>query len=65
VFHVAGADASLKPVLFMSHMDVVPIEEVSRGQWSEDPLGGKVADGVIWGRGTLDDKSKIIRSRLI
>jgi len=60
VFHLPGANERLKPVLFMGHMDVVPIEEVSRAQWSESPMGGAVAGGAIWGRGTLDDKMGVM-----
>lgn len=50
----AGAD----PVVLMAHMDVVPIGEESR--WTHPPLGGDVVDGVIWGRGTLDDKGQLV-----
>lgn len=50
----AGAD----PVVLMAHMDVVPIGDESR--WSHPPLGGDVVDGVIWGRGTLDDKGQLV-----
>ena len=47
-----GADAAKRPVLFMNHHDVV---EVTDG-WSHAPFSGDVADGKLWGRGTLDDK---------
>ncbi len=36
--------------------DVVPVEEESRSLWKFDPWNGTIADGFIWGRGTLDDK---------
>ena len=60
VFHVEGTDDSLKPVLFMGHLDVVPIDPNTVDQWEHDPFGGTVADGVIWGRGTLDDKVSVM-----
>jgi len=60
VFRLRGSDPRLKPVLFMSHMDVVPVESVSRSAWTEEPLGGRVADGIIWGRGTLDNKQGVM-----
>jgi acetylornithine deacetylase/succinyl-diaminopimelate desuccinylase-like protein len=41
------------PLVLVSHLDVVPVEE---GAWSRDPFGGEVADGQLWGRGTLDMK---------
>ena len=47
-----GADATKRPVLFMNHHDVV---EATEG-WSHPPFSGEIADGKLWGRGTLDDK---------
>ena len=43
-----------KPVLLLSHMDVVPVE---KEQWSVDPFAGTIRDGYLYGRGALDDKS--------
>ena len=60
LFHIPGSDASLEPVLFMSHMDVVPIEESTRSEWTHPPFAGVVSDSVIWGRGSLDDKIGVI-----
>jgi len=60
VYELSGTDPSLKPVLFMSHMDVVPIDPVSRDEWTHDPFSGEVSDEKIWGRGTLDDKIGVI-----
>ena len=51
--HWKGADAAKQPVLFMNHHDVV---EASAG-WTHPPFSGEIADGRLWGRGTLDDKS--------
>ena len=47
-----GADASKQPVLFMNHHDVVE----APGDWTHAPFSGEIADGKLWGRGTLDDK---------
>lgn len=55
-----GEDPSLKPVMYMGHMDVVPIERVSENQWVHPPFSGKIEDGTIYGRGTLDDKCTVI-----
>lgn len=43
-------------LLFAAHMDVVPIDPKSEGQWKFPPFSGTIAEGFIWGRGTLDDK---------
>ena len=60
VFHIAGSDAALKPVLFMGHMDVVPVDDVTIAEWTHDPYAGTVVDGMIWGRGTMDDKLSVM-----
>ncbi len=52
----AGSDPSLPPVLLTAHMDVVPVEPGTEQDWQHPPFAGVVADGRIYGRGTLDDK---------
>ena len=47
-----GQGAEGDPVLFMNHQDVVE----ATGEWEHEPFSGEIADGRIWGRGTLDDK---------
>jgi len=42
-----GRDMSLKPVLFVSHMDVVPATEGVSSEWSRPPFGGEIFDK--WG----------------
>ncbi len=42
-----------KPLLIMSHSDVVPVEPAL---WSVPPFDAAVVSGALWGRGTLDDK---------
>ena len=60
LYHWQGSDTNLDPVLLMGHMDVVPIEESTKDQWVHPPFSGAIADGYIWGRGALDDKSSVI-----
>lgn len=55
-----GKDPSLEPVLLAAHQDVVPFEEISLNQWTYPPFSGKIAEGFIWGRGTLDIKSQLV-----
>ncbi|EGG20948.1 peptidase M20 family protein [Cavenderia fasciculata] len=54
LYHWKGQDPTLKPIMFAAHMDVVPI--VNEDKWSYPPFSGKVADGYVWGRGSMDDK---------
>lgn len=44
----------LKPLLLNHHIDVVTADP---SQWTYPPFEGVVADGFVWGRGTLDTKS--------
>jgi carboxypeptidase PM20D1 len=60
VYRLPGSDPSLQPVLYMGHMDVVPIEEITRDEWTHPPFDGVVDDGIIWGRGSVDDKFTVI-----
>lgn len=55
-----GSDTSLPPVVLMGHMDVVPVQKGTEKDWKHPPYSGKLADGAIWGRGTLDDKVAVI-----
>ncbi len=45
-----------KTIVFDGHIDTVPYNEE---KWSQDPLGGKVVDGRIYGRGTTDMKGSV------
>lgn len=80
VFHWKGKNKDLKPILFLSHYDVVPVigydpqtdiatdtlfqpndNPITRMdsvqlKWDYSPFSGAVADGRIYGRGTLDMK---------
>jgi len=51
-----GSDASLDPILLTSHIDTVPVIPGSLERWTQPPFSGAIADGFVWGRGTLDNK---------
>ncbi len=55
-----GVDAAAEPVVLMGHMDVVPVPEANLRDWTHPPFSGAVADGYVWGRGTLDDKTTVL-----
>lgn len=40
----------------LGHLDVVPLGD----GWTHDPLGGEIVDGVMYGRGTSDDKGPVV-----
>ncbi|MCG8591129.1 MAG: M20 family peptidase [Proteobacteria bacterium] len=60
LFTWPGSDPSLGPVLLAGHMDVVPVDPASASRWIQPPFSGAIADGFIWGRGTLDNKMTVM-----
>jgi carboxypeptidase PM20D1 len=60
LFKWKGSDATLSPILFEGHYDVVPIIPGTEDLWDEMPFSGTISNNRIWGRGALDDKSGVI-----
>lgn len=60
LFKWRGKAPSKPSVLYSAHYDVVPINPGTESQWQHPPFGGVIQDGIIWGRGALDDKSAVI-----
>lgn len=52
-----GAKGAARSFGFNGHTDVVPVGTVS--DWAGDPFSGAVADGVLYGRGSVDMKSGV------
>ena len=48
--------SSEKPLVLMSHQDVVPAE----GTWQHGPFSGDIENGLVWGRGTSDTKCSVM-----
>ncbi len=55
-----GSDPQLPPALLAAHLDVVPVEPGTEADWKYPPYSGAVAEGAVWGRGTLDDKLNVM-----
>ncbi|PRY36928.1 M20 family metallopeptidase [Umezawaea tangerina] len=45
---------SAPSLVYCGHLDTVPVG--ARRDWAEDPFGGVVRDGYLWGRGAVDMK---------
>ncbi|HYI33708.1 MAG TPA: M20/M25/M40 family metallo-hydrolase [Glaciibacter sp.] len=54
VTRVKGRDRSRGALVVHGHLDVVPADPAN---WSVDPFGGVIKDGLLWGRGAVDMKN--------
>lgn len=54
--HIKGKHPG-KSIVFEGHMDTVPVRDESK--WSNNPFGGEVRDGKIYGRGATDMKGPL------
>jgi carboxypeptidase PM20D1 len=59
VYRWQGRDSAAPPAMLCAHYDVVPVEAGTEKDWVQPPFSGALADGRVWGRGTLDIKSQI------
>jgi acetylornithine deacetylase/succinyl-diaminopimelate desuccinylase-like protein len=55
VARIPGRDRTAPPLMLTSHTDVVPVEAA---RWTRPPFSAEIADGCVWGRGSIDMKSK-------
>ena len=51
VARIDGSDPTAPTLCLMGHTDVVPVNPAG---WHEDPFGGELIDGEVWGRGAID-----------
>ena len=54
IARVEGSDSSKPALVVHGHTDVVPAQP---DNWSVDPFGGVIKDGMLWGRGAVDMKN--------
>ena len=52
LIHIKRPGSLRAPFIFMNHHDVVE----ANGIWKHEPFSGDIAEGKVWGRGTLDTK---------
>lgn len=55
-----GSDPAAQPIILMAHQDVVPVTPGTERDWKYPPFAGTIADGAVWGRGSVDDKGSLI-----
>lgn len=53
VVRLEGTDSSRPGLVLHGHLDVVPARAED---WSVDPFGAELRDGMVWGRGAVDMK---------
>jgi acetylornithine deacetylase/succinyl-diaminopimelate desuccinylase-like protein len=51
VAKISGSDPSAPSLTLLGHTDVVP---ANPDDWTHDPFGGELIDGMVWGRGAID-----------
>jgi acetylornithine deacetylase/succinyl-diaminopimelate desuccinylase-like protein len=52
--HIRGSRQDLPGLVVHAHLDTVPVNE---SDWTVDPFGGLLRDGLLWGRGAVDMKN--------
>ena len=49
--------ANAKKIVISGHMDTVPIGNPDK--WTHHPFSGKIEEGILWGRGSVDMKGGV------
>jgi carboxypeptidase PM20D1 len=60
VYSWPGSDPAAQPIIVMAHQDVVPVTPGTEKDWKYQPFAGTIAEGAVWGRGTIDDKGSLV-----
>ena len=55
-----GSDQAKKPIILMSHQDVVPVDKPTLNDWEAGPFEGKISETSVIGRGSIYDKGTLI-----
>lgn len=59
LYRWVGSESDRAALVLLAHQDVVPIDPGSEADWTHPPFEAVVADGYLWGRGSLDDKGSL------
>lgn len=60
LYHIAADEAKNEPIMFMAHLDCVSVEAETKNDWRYNGYSGMIAEGRVFGRGTLDMKGQLI-----
>lgn len=60
LYTIPGQNKKLKPVVLMSHQDVVPVAESSLDQWDYPPFEAHFDGEYLYGRGSSDTKNSLV-----
>ncbi len=55
IYAVLKGDGSLRPIVLLSHMDVV---RADASRWQQPPFAANIVNGLLYGRGALDMKDE-------
>ncbi|MFC8044410.1 M20/M25/M40 family metallo-hydrolase [Nocardia sp. NPDC057353] len=58
LYRWVGSEPEQVAALLLAHQDVVPVDDETR--WTHPPFAGVVDAEFIWGRGAIDDKSRVL-----
>jgi len=61
LFKIPGEKKNKNPIMLCAHLDVVPASTNNEdNKWEHDPFGGDIVDGIVWGRGAIDNKHNVV-----
>ncbi|MCX4098666.1 M20/M25/M40 family metallo-hydrolase [Nocardia sp. alder85J] len=58
LYRWAGTESGPAAAILLAHLDVVPADDDRL--WTQPPFAGIVDDEFVWGRGAIDDKSRVL-----
>jgi len=60
LFKIPGQEEDKKPIMMCAHLDVVPAPSNKDYPWIHDPFSGDIVNGIIHGRGAIDNKHNVV-----